>query len=369
MLQLVLMSEGNLTPRFGSGKISYVPIDQIKVLSQVRQIFSPAEIDDLSRSMTRQPDGSYRLINPLSLAMFSSPEEAEKYVNDINELWGANHSPVDLVFGDDGSCYILTAGERRFRAIGQKIGEIGVSSALVAATIEVNPSITETFPRQFLENNARVNVPPADEAAAIRRYIEFIRNRQPEVTNEIIAKKFGISKSKLYDALTFTSYPDKLQQQVDEFSYSDIVRAKPVFEVAQKFYEDLSAEPGSDEFSHIGEDVRLALQVDGVENLAAEEVISWLIMVQAERLHRRAGAGHRSTKPHDYAEKLNGEMRTASLFDTFDSVTRSLPNIEVPSPNSPAARREVALNGLLAAAHRALALVNQFSVDEQSKAV
>ena len=172
-----------------------------------------------------------------------------------------------------------------------------------------------------------------------------------------IAEKFGISDTKLYGALTFMGYPERLRKLVDTFPYSAIVRAKPVFEVAERFYGEVEQSSGTREFGYLGEDLLKSLEISGVDGLAAAEVETWLILRQAELLRRRTLAPAKSLQPAEYAEKLDSEMRTPTLL--FEGVTRSLPDLPDVYENSPEARRYRAIGALVSAANDALSLAEK----------
>ncbi len=317
---------------FGPVRLSKVPLSGINVLRQIRTHFDSEAIERLEASIKfkDQKDGimRYDLIEPPSVALLNDAE-AESYLGDLNEAWGTDYTLDDLVRcnpdGNGRDIMILIAGEQRGMAIRRKIENDGLSpDSLVMTSLEEGVGFLEAFPRQFIENNARTNPSPQDEAHAIRVYYDLMQdkvktdNSEAVYTKAACARAFGIREEKVRDAVVFTDYPLSMQQMVDRYPYSTIVEAKEIFELYAEYYEGL--DDGGPYYSADG-----SMHIGSAVDVAVYEVETCILRLKAERLRRR-------TNP-------NGARRDMSLKNQAEAIRASFKQEEL-------GEFQVGLNGL-----------------------
>ncbi len=192
-----------------------VPLGAISLLTQVRTTVDVA--DDLIPSIKAQGQQTP------GVAVALTPEEAEQYIKEINELWGSHHQLADfpLVNLDGVSYYfILVAGHRRYTActilVTSTEQEVGQSAfdGLYRVDIRFGMTVSETIPLQFNENRHQ-QVPPHEEARAAWKFYRWLQRSEPEMTIAKFARKIGRTPEWVRGALRFCTLPPSVQNHAD----------------------------------------------------------------------------------------------------------------------------------------------------------
>lgn len=347
---------------FGPVRLAKVPRSGINILRQIRTHFDQEEIDKLESAIQLKDEKNgvkrYDLIEPPSVALFND-DEATNYLRALNTAWGTEYSLDDLVrYNPDGNgrdIMVLIAGERRSRAISNKIERDGLSpDSLVTVSLEEGTSFVEAFPRQFIENNARVNPSPKDEAHAIRVYYDLMNKRIQEknptaaYTKAACARAFGLREEKVYDALVFTDFPESMQAMADEYPFSLIVSAKEIYDLYLKHY---SEEGPSEDGLYYSSDG--SLHMGKASDVAVYEVETCIMRLKAERLRRRAN-------PNSSARDMSLKNQAESIKLSFEQLElgEMQPGLEgFDVPIDFLGRRLEAAGNLFAAAHDAIRIL------------
>ena len=202
---------------------SYVPV------AQVRKTFQ--DIEHLAKDIALRG-----MLNPQTVFAFPLPV-AERYVRAVNVMWGSNHTIADLprgTFRDEPVCFILIAGERRFRALHQlwmtgceRCREThGNESegtcfsrhfphALVPVNLKVGFTPYDALTDQFAENTHH-RPQPAEEAVGFRVFYELMRVREPTLEVSAFARRIGHNPERVRAALRYTTLPEFIQEAVTE---------------------------------------------------------------------------------------------------------------------------------------------------------
>ena len=192
-----------------------VPLGAISLLTQVRTTVDVAsDLVPSIRAQGQQTPG---------VAVALTPEEAEQYIKEINELWGSRHqlAGFPLVNLDGVSYYfILVAGHRRYIACtilaASTEQEAGQSAfdGLYRVDIRFGMTVRETIPLQFNENRHQ-QVPPHEEARAAWKFYRWLQRPEPEMTVAKFARKIGRTSEWVRGALRFCTLPLSVQNHAD----------------------------------------------------------------------------------------------------------------------------------------------------------
>lgn len=192
-----------------------VPLEAISLLTQVRTTVDVA--DDLVPSIRAQGQQTP------GVAVALTPEEAEQYIGEINELWGSCHRLADfpLVNLDGVSYYfILVAGHRRYiactilAASSEQEVEQSAFDGLYRVDIRFGMTVSEAIPLQFNENRHQ-QVPPHEEARAAWKFYRWLQRVESEMTISQFARKIGRTSEWVRGALRFCSLPPSVQNYAD----------------------------------------------------------------------------------------------------------------------------------------------------------
>lgn len=206
----------------GKGRIEKIFFSNVNLLPQPRKTFN--NIEELSENIAKNG-----LLNPPIIARFN-PQEAQDYLNIINEIWGTTISFAFLRSNQDNKYEILIAGERRLRALKGlwKNGcegcrnEYGLelpgtcfnrhfSDSLIGVSLWEHISPSQALFFQFSENIHKP-VPAAEEAEAYQRLYLLIKKVDPKFSKISFAKSVGRSVHTLNNALKFCDLPDLIQR-------------------------------------------------------------------------------------------------------------------------------------------------------------
>ncbi len=240
-------AEGRPIAEFGNDRIVKMPRSVINILPQIRRQFDVEKLQELSDSMPLD-DSVERLVHELMEPVVEgvhTEASARLYLEQFNKANGTHFTLDSLTphHTPDGVRYVIhIAGERRIRAVDLLIEKHGYSpESLPLCSVHEDISYADALPLQFIENNARVNPPPADEARAIRGYIAMMREANPRYTQKDCAAKFAVKPEKVHDALVFTDYPQSMQNLVDHYPYNWVVGAEAIYRTWLDYYAQYSS--------------------------------------------------------------------------------------------------------------------------------
>ena len=215
----------------------------LNVLTQVRQTISKAEIHELAESILAQGQHAPGVVVALT------PEEAQRYVNEVNELWGSSHNLKWLTktYLDEVEYYfIIVAGHRRLRAceIAYQLLQDGLhTSNRFAGTylceIHFGLTIDEAIAIQFHENRHQ-QVDVHEEVAAAWRTWRFMRKKNPGLTATAFGKVIGRTSTWVRNMLRFCELPESVQQLIEpnghtsRVSYQLLVQVARLLEIEKK---------------------------------------------------------------------------------------------------------------------------------------
>lgn len=351
----------------------WIPRSAIHVLPQIRTVFDPIKLQELASSIkqidTELEHGGnprYDLLEPLTEGRHDEMS-AQRYLRQYNQINGtsfrlADFSPTETPRGP--RWYFHIAGERRYLAGGIIIERDNLSpDSLFQCAIKENIEYTEALPLQFVENNARVNPPPQDEAAAIRKYYDAMKKLMERQTDEKgrprrfthtqCAEAFSVSPDKISDAITFTDYPPAMQKLLDRYPYSTLVAAKDLYLAWVKHHTDAQKNLSEEEWDGF---ISLTGRIDfkSVEEVAAYEVETCFIRIKAEKLKKRRDPSYimpdislPALVDHVKALGMQGELFSLAISDEDDKEAAYLK------------RRKLAVASLFHAAVEALSLLDR----------
>lgn len=182
----------------------YLPPQVIGVLQQVRTKMTKESLDDLATSIKvigQQAAG---------IAIGLTEQEATKYLEEINDLWGTGYQLEDyepVYFSELASSFyvFLVAGHRRLLAV----KSLEISSYLCRLHLHVE--FVDAFNMQFHEN-VHKEVPLDDEA----RFLTFMWRKQKSMDDGLSLAEFSRRHGKNPDAvrrsIRFTSLPISVQK-------------------------------------------------------------------------------------------------------------------------------------------------------------
>lgn len=379
-------SDGRPIAEFGNERVMKIPRSAINVLPQIRTEFDPDKLQDLADSMPLAEDIDglmHELMEPVIEGVHTAAS-ARRYLSEFNLANGTQYELKDLISYKmpGGTRYVIhIAGERRLRAADILIEKHGYSpESLILSMIHENISYIEALPKQFVENNARVNPSQEDEARAMRRYINMMRVIKPKYTQADCAKAFVVHPDKVGDAMTFTDYPPSMQTLARDYPFSWVIEAKDIYELWLQYYqENRSYLPNLNEPDMFAiDDPVVGMSANGAttwtasngtmffespEDVATYEVETCFMRIIAERLARRTAQRDRKNRDVRLMTQLEeikkmmqnevagiGELALPTLDDEQDA-QKSLAELF-------SQRRKVAASGLFEAIMRGLWLLD-----------
>ncbi|MFZ1258310.1 MAG: hypothetical protein WAQ25_02465 [Candidatus Saccharimonas sp.] len=255
----------------------------------------------------------YKLLEPL-IEGIHGEASARRYLAEFNFINGTKFELeefVSTVIDGEQKWVFHIAGERRLRAGDMIIERDGLSpDSIFQCSVKYDPTYIDALPEQFVENNARVNPLPQDEARAIRKYYDAMKqlaaNAGKRYTNVECARAFAVNPNKIADAITFTDYPASMQALVEEYPFSMVVDAKELFEAWKIYHADTDEELGPDQ----QQDFIATTGRNGfatLEGVAAFEVETCFTLIKAERAKRR-------TDPHAKRRDVSIKKQTENVL-------------------------------------------------------
>lgn len=213
---------------FGRKETVTLPLEQLIVVSQVRDINNP-ELARLTESID-QTD----LINQVDIALLDR-ERFIDYLDFANALWGTSHNVDDFPVTEQGQYYMVIAGHSRVQAMGiLRAREQGYVDYFVECKLHRNPS-----PREILEIQIAENIhsqPPLERQARamVETYEYGLRHGEWKTRQEFLRECRGhFSAHRLSQAMNFARLPAELKDFVYNGSLDYLVavevgRAMPV---------------------------------------------------------------------------------------------------------------------------------------------
>ncbi len=135
----------------------------------------------------------------------------ESLAQSIGEIGGII-DPITVQFSENEDCFLIISGERRYRAA--KIAGLDTLPCIVK-----QPDDKTRFLMQFIANIQREDIPPLEEAAAIRRLVQTYGFTQHE-----IAKLINKSKSYVSQILGLERLSDEAKEKVQTSELSKEVQ-------------------------------------------------------------------------------------------------------------------------------------------------
>ncbi len=245
MSSVILTSAQIAVDRAGvlSASIPPAELSALNVLTQVRQTMNPLDLVELAESILAQGQHAPGVVVALT------PDEAERYVAEINEWCGGRHNINWLTRTNlDGVEYylIVVAGHRRLRAcqMAAKLLHEGTHTSErftghYLCEIHFGLTIEQALAIQFHENRHQ-QVLIYEEVAAAWRTWRFLTKRNPRLTITAFAKVIGRTASWVRSMLRFCELPESVQQLIEpnghssRVSYQLLVQVQRLLEVEQK---------------------------------------------------------------------------------------------------------------------------------------
>lgn len=207
MTRAVKLSTADIRERETSKVIpARLPLRVINLSAkQMRATYS--SIDELAESILSRG----QLQQGIAAAL--TPKEAQKYVREMNMLWGTNQHISEFQAAElDGErmYIILIAGHRRYKAV--EIAE-GKAEHDLGYRVELRFGISaeDALSVQFTEN-MHEKVPPHEEAKAIHLGWLWIKRKHPRISLAQFARSLNRSSDSVKGALRFVSLPESIQQ-------------------------------------------------------------------------------------------------------------------------------------------------------------
>jgi hypothetical protein len=345
----------------------WVSRSSINVLPQIRTEFDEVALSELADSIrlidAEQESGRlrYDLLEPLIEGRHNE-ESALRYLAQYNRVNGTDFTldmftPTETAAGKRWFFHI--AGERRLRA-GDIIIERDALShdSVFQCSVKDNPEYIDALPTQFIENNARVNPAAQDEARAIRKYYDAMKELAASMgkryTYVECARAFAVNPSKITDSVTFTDYPANMQSLVERYPFSMIVDAKDLFEAWSEYHEKYA-----DEMSD--EQVQEFIATTGkngftsIDEVASFEIETSFEAIKAERLRRRRDP---HAKKRDVSLKRQAEGVRKSIEQRDLGIVQGVLAFDT-DPENYWTRRKLAAGSLFRAAVDALVLLDR----------
>lgn len=219
-----------------SAAIPIAPIDPVNALTQVRRTMKEDAVDELAFSILSQGQ------HTPGVAVFLEPDEAKRYVRELNELWGTNHrlsSLVKITLEGTSGYLALIAGHRRKRAVtravemqteGEEAGDKFTGRYL--CDIYFALTVEEAITIQFHENRHQ-QVPLQEEVDAALCTWRFMRKRHPQLTKRDFGKVVGRGVDWVSRMLRFSNLPQSVQDLIVPNSEGARVSYQLLCEVAR----------------------------------------------------------------------------------------------------------------------------------------
>ena len=138
-------------------------------------------------------------------------ETLESLAGSIREIGGII-DPITVQFSENEDCFLIISGERRYLAA--KIAGLDTLPCIIK-----QPDDKTRFLMQFIANIQREDIPPLEEAAAIRRLVQTYGFTQHE-----IAKLINKSKSYVSQVLGLERLSDEAKKKVQTSELSKEVQ-------------------------------------------------------------------------------------------------------------------------------------------------
>lgn len=183
-----------------------IPPETIRVLRQMRTKMSTEGLEELALSIKQSGQ-----INP-GIVVGLARSEAAKYLNLINEMWGAGYkvddfAPVFIKELRNEYHLFLVAGHRRLKAV--ELG--GVKSFYCQLHVSMN--FSRALMLQFQENLHEA-VPPDDEARFLTFFWREEKSAKQKLTLAEFARKMGKKPEAVRRSVRFTALPVSVQKLV-----------------------------------------------------------------------------------------------------------------------------------------------------------
>jgi hypothetical protein len=180
-----------------------LPTSILSVLSQQRSEMSEEGLEELASSIK-----SSKQMYPGIVFAFSS-REAQKYLREINKLWGSNHKLSDFkptfIEEKSGSFYLfVVAGHRRLRACMR-------AQVDYYAQVVFGSSFEKALATQ-LEENFHESVPLGDQIRSAHALWMRAKEKDPKMTLRAFSRKIHKSATWLKKALRFSGLPLSAQR-------------------------------------------------------------------------------------------------------------------------------------------------------------
>lgn len=277
----------------------WVSRSSINVLPQIRTEFDEVALSELAESIrlidAEQESGRlrYDLLEPLIEGRHDE-ESALRYLAQYNRVNGTDFAldmftPTETAAGKRWFFHI--AGERRLRAGDMIIERDALShDSVFQCSVKDNPEYIDALPTQFIENNARVNPAAQDEARAVRKYYDAMKELAASTgkryTYVECAKAFAVNPNKITDSVTFTDYPAEMQSLVERYPYSQVINARDLYRAWLDYHrvsqEELTNDDQTELIASTGK-----TGFETLEAIAAFEVETSFIRMKTENLRRR----------------------------------------------------------------------------------
>lgn len=192
--------------------------------AQARKTYDQDGIVDLAGSIEND-----ELLHSLTVAELT-PDDARRYVDGLNELWGAKYEADDVALNDNGNCYMLVAGHRRLLAIdhilknSSQYDAYSTEEVAIQSNIFSDLSLTDALRLQIAENGHQ-GLPPHEDAYSIRMFYE-----ESGLSLAQCARELGRSEEKVRLAVRFSELPQSVRATVEDgiISYTAATSLTPL---------------------------------------------------------------------------------------------------------------------------------------------
>lgn len=190
----------------------------LNTLRQVRMHIEQADLAELAESIRMRGQLEPGLVTALT------PKEADAYLVDVNELWGADYALKDMqactLDGAHYYCFVVF-GHRRLRAC-QVAERLQKTDPVEGAQFDNRFRCVLHFGLQLqeailmqLNENTYQKPPLQDELRGIWRTWRLMTRQNHRLTKASFARTIGVSADKVRQALLFAELPESIQQFAD----------------------------------------------------------------------------------------------------------------------------------------------------------
>ena len=293
-----------------SAAIPLTPDDPVNALTQVRRSMRDDDILDLAHSILAQGQ------HTPGVAVFLRPDEARRYVRELNELWGTAHRLSRLkavkLDGEDGY-FALIAGHRRKRAVKKAIelaalGERAGPKFTGTYLCDIHSGLTveEAITIQFHENRHQ-QVPLQEEVIAALCTWRFMKKRHPDLSRKDFGDVVGRAPGWVTKMLRFSSLPPSVQGLIEPNEDGRRVSYQLLCEVARLI-------EGENVLAEEAESQGRQLQI---HEWTEESILQYVNYLIARRVHPKEFAKEVSKRLHELesgqGDLLFGEALAVSV--------------------------------------------------------